>query len=59
MGFGTFAVAERSEREGRNPATGETMKIEASKSPKFKPGKAFKEAVNVKPSKPVKKSKKK
>ena len=55
IGFGTFTIAERAEREGRNPQTGEVMKIKASKSPKFKPGKAFKDAVNV----PVKKSKKK
>ena len=54
IGFGTFTVAERAEREGRNPQTGEVMKIKASKSPKFKAGKAFKDAVNV----PVKKGKK-
>ena len=54
IGFGTFTIAERAEREGRNPATGETMKIKASKSPKFKAGKAFKDAVNT----PVKKGKK-
>ena len=41
IGFGTFTVAERAEREGRNPQTGEVMKIAASKSPKFKAGKAF------------------
>ena len=46
VGFGTFEVAERAEREGRNPQTGETMKIAASKSPKFKPGKALKDEVN-------------
>ena len=46
-GFGTFEVAERSEREGRNPATGETMKIAASKAPKFKAGKNLKEIVNA------------
>lgn len=46
VGFGTFEVSERPEREGRNPRTGETMKIAASKQPKFKPGKAFKDAVN-------------
>ena len=57
IGFGTFTVAERAEREGRNPATGETMKIVASKSPKFKAGKAFKDAVNTKPSKSAKKKK--
>lgn len=46
-GFGTFEVAARSEREGRNPATGETMKIAASKAPKFKAGKNLKEIVNA------------
>ena len=45
-GFGTFEVSERAEREGRNPQTGETMTIPASKSPKFKPMKALKEKVN-------------
>ena len=44
--FGTFEVSERAAREGRNPRTGETMKIEASKAPKFKAGKALKDAVN-------------
>ena len=47
-GFGTFEVSERAAREGRNPQTGETMKIEASKSPKFKAGKALKDMVNGK-----------
>ena len=47
-GFGTFEVTERAAREGRNPQTGETMKIEASKSPKFKAGKALKDMVNGK-----------
>ena len=46
VGFGTFEVAERPAREGRNPRTGETMKIAASKTPKFKAGKALKDAVN-------------
>ncbi len=46
VGFGTFEVAERAAREGRNPLTGEKMKIEASKAPKFKAGKALKDAVN-------------
>ncbi len=46
VGFGTFEVSERKARNGRNPLTGETIKIKASKSPKFKPGKAFKDAVN-------------
>jgi len=46
VGFGTFEVAERAAREGRNPLTGEKMQIEASKAPKFKPGKALKDEVN-------------
>ncbi len=46
VGFGTFEVAERPAREGRNPRTGETMKIAASKAPKFKAGKALKDAIN-------------
>ncbi|MBE5946631.1 MAG: HU family DNA-binding protein [Lachnospiraceae bacterium] len=46
VGFGTFEVAERPAREGRNPRTGETMKIAASKAPKFKAGKALKDSVN-------------
>ncbi|MCR5099750.1 MAG: HU family DNA-binding protein [Butyrivibrio sp.] len=46
VGFGTFEVSERAAREGRNPQTGETMKIAASKAPKFKAGKALKDAVN-------------
>ena len=46
VGFGTFEVSERAAREGRNPQTGETMKIAASKSPKFKAGKALKDALN-------------
>ena len=46
VGFGTFEVAERAAREGRNPQTGEAMKIAASKSPKFKAGKALKDALN-------------
>lgn len=45
VGFGTFTTAERSERTGRNPATGEEIKIAASVSPKFKPGKQLKDAV--------------
>ena len=44
-GFGTFEVSERSERTGRNPATGEEITIAASKSPKFKAGSALKQAV--------------
>lgn len=46
VGFGTFEVSKRAEREGRNPQTGETMKISASKSPRFKAGKALKDLVN-------------
>ena len=46
VGFGTFEVSERASREGRNPKTGEAMTIEASRVPKFKAGKALKEAVN-------------
>ncbi|MDF1817349.1 MAG: HU family DNA-binding protein [Immundisolibacteraceae bacterium] len=46
VGFGTFSVGERSARTGRNPQTGETIQIKASKSPKFKAGKALKDAVN-------------
>lgn len=46
VGFGTFEVKERAEREGRNPQTGESMKIAACKTPKFKAGKALKDAVN-------------
>lgn len=46
VGFGTFEVSERPAREGRNPRTGETMTIAASKQPKFKPGKALKDAIN-------------
>lgn len=46
VGFGTFEVGERAEREGRNPLTGETMTIKAAKVPKFKAGKALKDAVN-------------
>ncbi|MCR4687313.1 MAG: HU family DNA-binding protein [Lachnospiraceae bacterium] len=48
VGFGTFEVAKRAAREGRNPQTGKTMKIKASKAPKFKAGKALKDAVNAK-----------
>lgn len=45
VGFGTFETTERAARTGRNPQTGETLDIPASKSPKFKAGKAFKDAV--------------
>ena len=47
VGFGTFEGSERAAREGRNPKTGETMTISASKSPKFKAGKALKDLVNA------------
>lgn len=46
-GFGQFEVAERAARQGRNPQTGETLAIPASKAVKFKAGKALKDAVNV------------
>ena len=46
VGFGTFEVAERAARTGRNPQTGEEMTIPASKAPKFKAGKALKDAIN-------------
>jgi len=47
-GFGSFSLSERAARKGRNPATGETIKIKASKSVRFKVGKELKEAVNSK-----------
>ena len=47
VGFGTFEVSERASREGRNPQTGATMKIAATKAPKFKAGKALKDLVNA------------
>ena len=46
VGFGSFYVGERGARTGRNPRTGETIQIKASKSPKFRAGKALKDAVN-------------
>lgn len=46
VGFGTFEVRSRSARTGRNPQTGGTIEIPASKAPAFKPGKALKDAVN-------------
>lgn len=46
VGFGTFSVSERAARTGRNPRTGEAITIPASKSPKFKAGKALKDALN-------------
>ena len=45
-GFGSFVVSERAARTGRNPQTGATLRIAASKAPKFKAGKALKDAVN-------------
>ena len=45
IGFGTFEVKERAAREGRNPKTGETIKIAASKTPAFSAGKALKDSV--------------
>lgn len=46
VGFGTFAVRKRAARTGRNPRSGETIKIKASKVPSFKAGKALKDALN-------------
>jgi DNA-binding protein HU-beta len=46
VGFGTFTVRHRAARTGRNPRTGETIKIKASNNPAFKAGKALKDAVN-------------
>ena len=46
IGFGTFYVGERAARTGRNPKTGDTINIGASKNPAFKAGKALKDAVN-------------
>jgi len=46
VGFGTFSTGKRAARTGRNPRTGEAIKINAVKVPKFKPGKALKDAVN-------------
>ena len=46
VGFGTFSVKERAARTGRNPQTGETIQIKASKTPGFKAGKGLKDAVN-------------
>ena len=47
VGFGTFEVSERAAREARNPQTGEPMNIAACKAPKFKAGKALKDAINA------------
>jgi len=46
VGFGTFMVANRKATTGRNPRTGESIQIKASKQPKFRPGKSLKESVN-------------
>jgi DNA-binding protein HU-beta len=46
IGFGTFSISDRAARTGRNPRTGETIQIKAAKLPKFKAGKALKDAVN-------------
>jgi DNA-binding protein HU-beta len=46
LGFGSFSVTARAARTGRNPKTGEALKIKASRVPKFKPGKALKDSVN-------------
>ena len=46
VGFGTFAVGKRAARTGRNPRTGDAIKIEAANVPKFRPGKALKDALN-------------
>ncbi|MBI2115099.1 MAG: HU family DNA-binding protein [candidate division NC10 bacterium] len=45
VGFGTFSVGRRAARNGRNPQTGETIKIKAAKVPRFKPGKVLKDAI--------------
>lgn len=46
VGFGTFSVSKRAARDGRNPQTGETIRIKASRVPKFTAGKSLKESVN-------------
>jgi DNA-binding protein HU-beta len=46
VGFGTFTVSRRAAREGRNPSTGDAIAIKAAKVPKFRPGKALRDAVN-------------
>ena len=46
VGFGTFEVSQRAARDGRNPATGAAIKIKAASVPKFRPGKALKDALN-------------
>ncbi len=47
VGFGTFSVTDRPARQGRNPSTGDTIQIAASRAPKFKAGKALKDSVNA------------
>ena len=59
VGFGTFATRERAARTGKNPQNGKPIKIAAATVPAFKAGKAFKEAVNVKPAKKAAKKAKK
>lgn len=59
IGFGTFSVFERAARKGKNPRTGDTIKIPAKKVAKFKPGKALSEAVAKKKKGGKKKGKKK
>ena len=59
IGVGTFEARERAARTGKNPQTGKPIKIAAATVPAFKPGKAFKEAVNVKPKKKAAKKAKK
>ncbi len=59
IGFGTFEARERAARVGKNPQTGKEIKIAAATVPAFKAGKAFKEAVNVKPKKSAGKKAKK
>ena len=54
IGFGTFEARDRAARTGKNPQTGAAIKIAAATVPAFKAGKAFKEAVNVKPAKKAK-----
>ncbi|MBO4338125.1 MAG: HU family DNA-binding protein [Lachnospiraceae bacterium] len=58
IGFGTFQTSERKARTGRNPQTGEDIKIAAATLPAFKAGKALKEKVNSKPAKKAAKKKK-
>lgn len=58
IGFGTFETGKRAARTGRNPQTGETIKIKEAIAPKFKAGAALKEKVNTKPAKKAKKCKK-